>query len=150
EDGNSKRDFIPSLGSQYPHDLFDRCEKFGDGRREDHVMSTLARALSLQERIDIAAYYSQQTARPREGADPVKAAAGPRIFQRYCFSCHGADAQGVSNMPRLAGQPAQYVETALKRFRQMDPAASTSPMVGVARGLKDQDIAAVAAYLQGR
>src|SRR5690606_2002813 len=82
--------------------------------------------------------------------DPVKAAAGQRIFQSYCFSCHGADAQGVSNMPRLAGQPAQYVETALKRFRQMAPAASTSPMVGVARGLKDEDIAAVAAYLQGR
>lgn len=150
EDGNSTRDFIPNLAAQHPQYLFEQFEKFGDGRREDHVMSTLARALSLQERIDIAVYYSQQTARPREGADPVKAAAGQRIFQSYCFSCHGADAEGVSNMPRLAAQPAQYVEAALKRFRQMDPAASTSPMVGVARGLKDEDIAAVAAYLQGR
>src|SRR5690606_41380644 len=113
-------------------------------------MSTRGRALALQERNNIAVYYRQHTVRPREGADPVEGAAGQRIFQSYCFSCHGADAEGVSNMPRLAGQPAQYVETALKRCRQMDPATSTSPMVGVARGLKDQDIAAVAAYLQGR
>src|SRR5690606_29565285 len=125
-------------------------EKFGDGRREDHVISTLARALSLQERIDIAVNYSQQTARPPEGEDPVKAAASQRIFQRHCFRCTGDDGQRGSNVHPMAGQPAQYVETALKRFRQMDPAASTSPMVGVARGLKDQDIAAVAAYLQGR
>src|SRR5690606_17588386 len=65
EDGNSNRDFIPNLAAQHPQYLFEQFEKFGDGRREDHVMSTLARALSLQERIDIAVYYSQQTARPR-------------------------------------------------------------------------------------
>ena len=58
EDGNSTRDFIPNLAAEHPQYLFEQFEQFGDGRRDDHVMSTLARALSLPERIDIAVYYS--------------------------------------------------------------------------------------------
>jgi cytochrome c553 len=53
-------------------------------------------------------------------------------------------------MPRLAGQPAVYMETALKRFRQMNPQQDNSPMIGVAKALSDSDISAVATYLQGR
>ena len=150
EDGNSKRDYIPNLATQHPLYLFEQFEKFGDGRREDYVMSSLAKSLTLQERIDIAVYYSQQTARPREGGDPALAAAGERIYGSYCFTCHGADAQGVSNMPRLAGQPAPYLENALKRFKQLDPAQDSSVMTAIAKTLSDKDISAVATYLQGR
>ncbi len=150
EDGNSKRDYIPNLATQHPLYLFEQFEKFGDGRRDDYVMSSLAKSLSLQERIDIAVYYSQQTAHPREGGDPALAAAGQRIYGSYCFTCHGADAEGVSNMPRLAGQPAPYLENALKRFKQLDPAQDSSVMTAIAKTLNDKDINAVATYLQGR
>lgn len=150
EDGNSKRDYIPNLAAQHPQYLFEQFEKFGDGRREDHVMSTLAKALSLGERIDIAVYYSQQTANPRQGHAPALAAAGEPLYERHCSVCHGNEAQGVRDMPRLAGQPAQYIEMALKRFQQTDPQQNDSPMIGVARMLDDSDISAVAAYLQGQ
>lgn len=150
EDGNSKRDYIPNLAAQHPQYLFEQFEKFGDGRRDDYVMSKLAKALSQQERIDIAVYYSQQTANPRPDGDPILAAAGEPLYERHCSSCHGANAQGVRDMPRLAGQPAQYLELALKRFKEMDPQQNNSPMIGVARMLSDSDIGAVATYLQGR
>lgn len=150
EDGNSKRDYIPNLATQHPLYLFEQFEKFGDGRRDDYVMSSLAKSLSLQERIDIAVYYSQQAARPREAGDPALAAAGQRIYGSYCFTCHGAEALGVSNMPRLAGQPAPYLENALKRFKQLDPAQDSSVMTAIAKTLSDKDISAVATYLQGR
>ena len=65
EDGNSKRDYIPNLAAQHPLYLFNQFEKFRDGTREDYVMSKLAKTLSLEERINIAVYYSQQTAKSR-------------------------------------------------------------------------------------
>jgi len=150
EDGNSKRDYIPNLATQHPQYLFEQFEKFGDGRREDYVMSTLAKSLSQQERIDIAVYYSQQTANPRPGGDPALAAAGEPVYERSCSFCHGENAQGFRNMPRLAGQPAPYIETSLKRFKEMDPQQDSSPMIGVAKALSDSDISAVATYLQSR
>lgn len=150
EDGNSKRDYIPNLATQHPQYLFEQFEKFGDGRRDDFVMSSLAKSLSLQERIDIAVYYSQQAARSREGGDPALAAAGERIYGSYCFTCHGTEALGVRDMPRLAGQPAAYLEKALKRFKQLDPAQDSSVMTAIAKTLNDADISAVATYLQGK
>lgn len=150
EDGNSKRDYIPNLAAQHPQYLFAQFEKFGDGRRQDLVMSELARSLSIQERIDLAVYFSQQVAAPRSGADPRLAAAGERLYRRSCSSCHGEEAQGVSTMPRLAGQPARYLQAALQRFQQQDPAQDATVMVAISRALTDDDIQAVAAYLQGR
>lgn len=149
EDGNSRRDYIPNLAGQHPQYLFEQFEKFGDGRRNDLVMSELARSLSLQERIDLAVYFSQQVAMPRPGADPVHAAAGERLYSQSCASCHGGEAQGMSNMPRLAGQPARYIETALRRFQQ-EPNPYSSVMTAIAKALDDDDIQALAAYLQGR
>jgi len=149
EDGNSKRDYIPNLATQHPLYLFNQFEQFGDGRREDLVMTTLAKSLSVQERIDIAVYFNQQTVRPREGGDPALAAVGERFFGSFCFTCHGAEAKGVRDMPRLAGQPARYLENTLKRFRDADPAQNGSVMTGIAKSLSDSDISALATYLQG-
>lgn len=150
EDGNSRRDYIPNLAAQHPRYLFEQFEKFGDGRRNDLVMTELARSLSLQERIDLAVYFSQQVVAPRPAGDPVQTAAGERLYRRSCATCHGPEAQGVSNMPRLAGQPARYLETALRRFQQQNPAQNASVMIAISNALNDDDIRAVATFLQGR
>jgi len=150
EDGNSKRDYIPNLAAQHPLYLFNQFEKFRDGTREDYVMSKLAQTLSLEERIDIAVYYSQQTAKPRTGGDPTKADAGEKLFAVRCAGCHGDKAQGFRDMPRLAGQPAEYLGIALRRFKEMDPTKHSTPMIGVAGVLSEGEIEALAEYLAGR
>lgn len=150
EDGNSRRDYIPNLAAQHPQYLFVQFEKFGDGRRNDLVMTELAKSLSLQERIDLAVYFSQQTAAPRRAGDPAQAAAGERLYRQTCATCHGDDAQGVSNMPRLAGQPARYLESALRRFQQQDAGRDATVMIAISRALSDDDIAAVTTFLQSR
>ena len=150
EDGNSKRDYIPNLAAQHPLYLFNQFEKFRDGTREDYVMSKLAQTLSLEERIDIAVYYSQQTAKPRTGGDPTKADAGEKLFAVRCAGCHGDKAQGFRDMPRLAGQPAEYLGIALRRFKEMDPTKHSTPMIGVAGILSEGEIEALAGYLAGR
>ncbi len=150
EDGNSKREYIPNLASQHPLYLFNQFEKFRDGSREDYVMSQLAKTLSLEERINIAVYYSQQTAKPRAGNDTELSEAGGKLFAERCASCHGKDAQGFRDMPRLAGQPAEYLGIALRRFKGMDPVKHSTPMIGIAGVLTAGEIEALAGYLAGR
>lgn len=148
EDGNSERNYIPNLADQHPLYLFNQFEKFGDGTREHYVMTKLAQTLTLEERINVAVYYSQQKAKSREAEDPALAAAGKPIFERRCTACHGDEAQGFRDMPRLAGQPARYVRDALTRFKDMEPGDDDSPMIGIAEPLSKGDIKKLAAYVQ--
>jgi cytochrome c553 len=68
---------------------------------------------------------------------------------QVCSNCHGLDGNSVSpNFPRLAAQPAQYLELQLKEFRSHsrgDP-AGFEYMWGLSRHLSDAQIAGLAEY----
>jgi cytochrome c553 len=148
EDGNSKRPHIPNLASQNPIYLFHSFEKFARGERIDFVMSKLAKKLTLKDRVNIAVYFSQQQVVPAVATvDPVLIKRGATLFQRTCTGCHGDHAQGRETMPRLAGQPEEYIRNTLTRFRNRDPSRAGSVMVGIAGNLSDADIESLAAYL---
>ncbi|AHL76781.1 cytochrome biogenesis protein ResB [Stutzerimonas stutzeri] len=148
ENGNSKRSHIPNLASQNPIYLFQSFEKFAKGERIDFVMSKLAKSLTLDDRVNIAVYFSQQAvAAPAAAKDPALSLQGQALFQRTCVGCHGDHAQGMETMPRLAGQPADYIRKALTRFRNNDPSRAGSVMVGMASKLSEADIEALATFL---
>lgn len=147
--GNSKRPHIPNLAQQNPIYLFNAFEKFANGQRSDFVMSKLAKTLTLEERVDIAVYFSQQQVKaPKEPVDPALLQQGQAMFSRICVACHGAQGEGQESMPRLAGQPAEYVRKALTRFRDKDPSRAGSVMLTIAEKFTDQEINALASFLQ--
>ncbi len=148
EDGNSKRPHIPNLASQSPIYLFHSFEKFASGQRIDYVMSKLAKSLTLEDRVNIAVYFSQQKVAPSAAAaDAELVKRGGALFQGTCTACHGDRAQGMETMPRLAGQPDEYIRKALTRFRANDPSRAGSVMIGIASKLSDADIESLATYL---
>lgn len=66
-----------------------------------------------------------------------------------CIGCHGipgykATFPEVFQVPMIGGQPAKYIENALKAYQKGDRKHPT--MKGIAASLSDQDIADVAAY----
>jgi cytochrome c553 len=70
-----------------------------------------------------------------------------------CIGCHSipgyqASFPQVYRVPKIGGQSPQYIETALKEYRQGSRSHPT--MTGVAKGLTDEQIAAVAAYFAAR
>jgi cytochrome c553 len=149
ENGNSKRPHIPNLAQQNPVYLFNAFEKFASGERKDFVMSKLAPSLTAADRVNIAIYFSQQKLLPHtEPVDPALLAQGEVKFKTICTACHGSNAEGRDNTPRLAGQPAFYLRKALTRFRDKDPSRAGSVMMTIAADFSDQDINALAAYLQ--
>ncbi len=148
EDGNSKRPHIPNLASQNPVYLFHSFEKFANGERIDYVMSKLAKNLTLEDRVNIAVYFSQQKVVPAANADDAALIQqGAALFQRTCTGCHGEHAQGRETMPRLAGQSAEYIRTALTRFRNNEPSRAGSVMMSIADKLSEAEIESLAAYL---
>lgn len=68
-----------------------------------------------------------------------------------CIGCHGiedySNVYPTYRVPKIGGQSAQYIETALKAYR--DGQRSHPTMKGQAMSLSDQDIADIAAYLSG-
>ena len=70
-----------------------------------------------------------------------------------CIGCHAipgyqASFPQVYRVPKIGGQSQQYIEAALKAYRQGDRNHPT--MTGVAKGLTDAQIASVAAYYAQR
>lgn len=75
-------------------------------------------------------------------------AAAGKAKSAMCAACHMADGNSVSPIyPKLAGQHAPYLESAIKAYRdgkrQGGNAAMMTPM---AKALSDADIANLAAY----
>ena len=66
-----------------------------------------------------------------------------------CAGCHGADGNSTSpDFPRLAGQHADYIESALGQYKS---GKRKNPiMAGMAKNLSKQDVADLAAYFSSQ
>lgn len=77
-------------------------------------------------------------------AAPGNAEAG-KTKSAPCAACHGPDGNGTDpQYPRLAGQYRDYLEQALKEYR--NGKRTNAIMSGFATSLSEQDIADLAAY----
>jgi cytochrome c553 len=113
---------------------------------------------NLDEAIigSIADYYASQPPAPGRSDDPALIAKGKELFDKgvpergipACMACHGADAAGVADFPRLAGQHAKYVVKQLNYIQSLVRAAPV--MHGIVKDLAPAEIQAVAAYVQSR
>jgi cytochrome c553 len=113
--------------------------------------STSAGLLSDQIMAGLASYFSSQAPAPGKLGAPALMAAGKQLYEKgspdrgipSCAGCHGANAEGFSVVPRLAGQHAQYLVSQMQMLR-------VPVMHGVIRDLSDDEMAVVATYLQSR
>ncbi len=79
------------------------------------------------------------------GAFAADAAAGKEKSQ-MCAACHGPDGNSpmTPEFPKLAGQPADYLEKALRDYKK--GARKNPMMMPMAQGLSKQDIKDLSAY----
>ena len=146
KNGNSVRDYVPNLASQNPAYLFTQFEKFASGTRKNYVMSKLAEILSAEERVAVAVYFSDKPVIPRDNR-PEPDMKGQQVYQSLCFACHGDKGHGSHTYPRIAGQPYEFLEKTLLKFKQGDESRKNSPMTAVVGNLSDEDLRAVARWV---
>lgn len=159
-DGNSPANPVwPKLAGQHPSYLVKQLTELKSGARKDQTMSPMAAPLSEQDIQNLAAFFSSQTQKPGSAAAD-KVAQGEKLYRAgnktsgvaACMACHAPTGigNGPARFPRIGGQHAPYVEKALKDFRS--GARSNDPngmMRDVAAKMSDDEIAAVAQYVQG-
>jgi cytochrome c553 len=137
---------VPKLRHQHAAYIIAALQEYKSGARPHATMHAQASSLSDEDMQDIAAYLQggepTQPSATTKGAVP--AAAAP------CAACHGENGLGVAapldpKPPVLAGQHADYLEQALKAYK--NGRRKNVVMNGMAQLLKsDADIEAVAAY----
>ena len=146
DSGVSKQGEVPNLAGQNPAYLFEQIRKFGAGERKDAFMQGLIKVLKEDERIAVTAYYAGNEVPVGKGNAP-QVAAGRETFRRLCQRCHGEQGHGAETVPRLAGQQVEYLKRSITRYRDKS-GERIYPLMQIATApLKDEDIAALAQYL---
>jgi cytochrome c553 len=146
-DGIAVKPLTPNLAGQNPVYIVDQFQRFGDGRRKDYFMSSLAKSFKDEDKIKIALFYSSMESKPSGGGNPALMDQGKTIFDTTCSECHGADGKGQEGYARLAGQRHDYVIKMLKEFRDRTGRRTNPWMSAVALRLSDSDMDAVASYV---
>ncbi len=159
-DGNSIAGTFPSIAGQHPKFMTTQLAAFKGGVRQDPLMAPQAMALSEQDMLDLAAYFSVQTIKTGK-ADPAQAVAGAKLYQGgnaaagvpACMACHSPNGTGnpYMNYPSLRGQWPEYTVKQLNAYktgaRNVD--ANSKIMTEIAMKLSDAEMAAVAQYISG-
>jgi cytochrome c553 len=161
-DGNSVVPNWPKIAGQHEQYLARQVTLIKSGARVVPEMAGITPGLTDQDIADLAAWFA--TRQSGGGvADEAKLALGERIYRAgnaesgvpACMACHGPAGEGnpLAVYPALAGQHAVYTASMLTRFRAGENwgegDAASQVMNGVAAELSDEEIAAVASYIQG-
>ena len=147
DDGNSKKDNVPKLAAQNPVYLLDQFEKFADGTRRSFVMQDLAKNLSEQDKIDLVVFFARSSRAIGAIGDPELIAKGKELYVK-CQGCHGEDGMGASGYANIAAQHAAFVEATLMDFRDQTGNRNNPVMTAMTQGLSNEDIRALAAYVE--
>lgn len=148
---------IPRLAGLNADYLQRQLQAFADARRQNPLMTPVAKALMPAEIVAVSEYYAAlpPPAQPaRNGSPPSdrgQIIARRGIWQKAmpgCEQCHGPDGIGIGvTFPALAGQSATYIANQLHDWVQVQrPAGPLGLMPAIARKLSDAEIDAVSAY----
>lgn len=163
-DGNSTIPANPVIAGQHPEYAFKQLQNFKSegGKPADRpspVMTGIVASLTREDMSNLSLYFGGQQAKPRAARDAELVKLGEAIYRGgvmskqvpACSSCHGPNGAGIpAQIPRIAGQHAQYTEVELKRFRSGERANDPNRMMRlVAQKLSDKEISALAQYVQG-
>lgn len=158
--GNSMQPKFPRLAGQHANYLAAQLKAFRAQTRGDP--DALGYMWGMASQLDdatvdaLAKYYASQKPEAVRSHDSALVARGREIYEHgiaaegvpACASCHGPDAHGLADFPRLAGQHAQYVLKQLGSFQSN--MRNVAVMHGVAQNLRTAEMEAVAAYLESQ
>jgi cytochrome c553 len=175
-DGNPTDPQYPRLAGQSERYIAKQIALFKSNERTAGmaaVMKPFADTLSAQDARDLGAYFATQKSGAGVADDSV-IASGPNKDKKFfevgqqlfrsgdqargipaCMACHGPVGAGNPGpaYPALAGQQAPYVQRRLEEYRagtttRQDPALFNI-MAAVTHNLTDEEIGALASYVQG-
>ncbi|MBV8092658.1 MAG: c-type cytochrome [Acetobacteraceae bacterium] len=152
-EGNADTGFPRLAGLAAPY-IQSQLAAFASGRRENPIMTPLAKMLNAAETEAVADYYANLPGAALRKGTPAPSGDGAIIALEGswsknippCVACHGPDGIGVSpDFPPLAGQPAAYLQAQLEAWQQgKRPPGPLGVMEAIAKRLSPAEAKAVA------
>jgi cytochrome c553 len=148
---------FPKLAGQFPQYLAKQLKAYASGTRQNAIMQPIAKGLTDTEIDSVVKYYASLhlSTLPSSPLAAQLVARGEQLAKlgdlnlrvQACESCHGPNGHGEPpTVPYLAGQYAHYITVQIQMFR--DGNRKSQQMQDPAHSLREQDIAAVAAYFE--
>jgi len=158
-EGNSEISINPKLAGQNVNYIIKQLRDYQSGNRVNATMSAMVAALTDQDILDIAAWYSSQQV-TLEGADLEMLELGETIYRggikdlsvAACSACHSPTGSGnaPAGFPSLSGQHPDYTLMQLKAFRSGERQNdSNSMMRSIVERLTDGELEALSSYVSG-
>jgi cytochrome c553 len=157
-DGNSASEVFPRLAGQHAEYIARQLAHFKSGQRKSTAMADMVAKLTPDEMLALGRFFEKQPVTTDPVKDPDLAAMGRYVYLHgnkfsgvpACASCHGPQALGTVQLPRLAGQHASYLETQLKQFHQRERTNDNAVMHAIVVKMTALEMAAVSEYLSGQ
>ena len=149
--GNPAMALTPALAGQTARYIYLQLRDFQEGRRSNELMSPMAKDLSRDEMRELGAYFAAQKSQPKPfQPDAAKARLGKlKADETLCTMCHLGGFSGQNEIPRVAGQPFDYIVKQLRDFKAKARTNDAGSMTSVSNTLTDADIENIAHYIAG-
>ena len=159
--GISANPLWPNVAGQNAPYLVEQLKAFKGGSRENPLMTSQAMMLSDQDVADLAVYFESLPGPAQAVADPDLVSKGEALYRggnvanqvAACIACHGPTGAGnpAAMYPALKGQHAAYTAKTLRDYASGERTSDgkTRIMRDIARKLSEEEIDALASYVQG-
>jgi cytochrome c553 len=149
----------PALAGQRPLYVEKQLANFRTHTRDNpfarQYMWGAARNLDAPSVRNLATYFASLPPRAASDGVPDLVALGRTIYQEgmpdanivACVVCHGPNAEGVREIPRLGGLDYSYLKRRLEQWNQGYHAAAGPPMISISSKLSSDQVEALASYL---
>jgi cytochrome c553 len=149
----------PRLAGQRPQYIMSQIRSFREHSRNNpfskQYMWSAVAALDPHTARDLANYFATIQPKPANDGDHTLASRGRTIYMDgipeanivSCYACHGPNAEGVRDIPRLGGLSYSYLKGRLEQWGQGYHSTPGSPMPMVATHLGPDEVEALTSYL---
>jgi cytochrome c553 len=149
----------PRLAGQRPQYIMSQIRSFREHARNNpfskQYMWSAVAALDPHTARDLANYFATIRPKPANDGDSTLASRGRTIYMDgipeanivSCYACHGPNAEGVRDIPRLGGLSYSYLKGRLEQWGQGYHSTPGSPMPMVATHLGPEEVEALTSYL---
>jgi cytochrome c553 len=146
---------IPRLAGQQIAYIENELQGFVEHKRTNNIMFNVGHVLSPAMIRALATDFNALNPKPLGGGPKDLVPTGEKIFQEGlpdagvppCASCHGPQAKGNDQFPRLAGQLYLYLVSQLTNWASERGETNSNVMAPIAHNLTQPQVKAVAAYL---
>ena len=149
--GNPVLAGMPALAGQTGRYIYLQLRDFQEGRRSNEQMSPMAKDLTRDEMRALGSYFAAQKNLPQPfQPDNARARLGKaKADETLCSMCHLGGFSGQNEIPRVVGQPFDYIVKQLREFKARTRTNDAGSMTSVSSTLSDDDIVNIAHYIAG-